>query len=563
MNYSVFDVLSLLGALGFFIYGMKVMSEGIQKIAGSRMRNILSSMTSNRLKGVFTGFFLTALVQSSSATTVMVVSFVNAGLLSLTESIGVIMGANIGTTITAWIIALFGFSVNITSYALPIIAIGVPLLFGLRSRTRAWGESLVGFALVFMGLIALKETVPDLKSNHEMLAFLQSYTNLGYLSVILFVIIGTIITVVAQSSSAAMAVTLVMANQGWIPFELAAAMVLGENIGTTITANLAAIVANVHAKRSARAHFVFNVAGVLWMLVVFIPVIRGIAAYMEGTMGVSPIVEASAVPIGLSIFHTVFNLTNTLILVGFTPKIAKLVTKMVPSKGDDEEFHLEFLARNIMPTPEISIMEARKELAKFAKITIKMSDFAHKLIAKKDDKSRKKMMDKMKKYEAITDRMEVEISNFLSKVAEGNISEDSSRKIRSLLSNANDLERIGDLFYQISLVIEWQIDRGQWFQKEQVNNLIRIYSLLDEALEIMRENLSSDTDEIDLIDAMEKERELNALRNELRRDYLKKVENGEFNVKESMRYIELVNSCEKVGDHVINISENISGQVVI
>jgi phosphate:Na+ symporter len=395
-----------------------------------------------------------------------------------------------------------------------------------------------------------------------MLAFLQSYTNLGYLSVLLFVIIGTIITIVAQSSSAAMAVTLVMANQGWIPFELAAAMVLGENIGTTITANLAAIVANVHAKRSARAHFVFNVAGVIWMLIVFIPVINGISGYMSATMDVSPIVEASAIPIGLSIFHTVFNITNTLILVGFTPKIAALVTKMVPSKGDDEEYHLEFLARNIMPTPEISILEARKELAKFAKVTIKMSDFAHKLIAKKEDKSRKKMMDKMKKYEAITDRMEVEISNFLSKVAEGNISEESSRKIRSLLSNANDLERIGTLFYQISRVIDRQLERGYWFQKEQLSNLTRIYSLLDEALQIMLKNLSSETEEVDLVSAMDKEREINAARNELRRDYLKKVETGEFNVKESMRYIELVNSCEKVGDHVINISENISGQVL-
>jgi len=413
-----------------------------------------------------------------------------------------------------------------------------------------------------MGLVALKETVPDLKSNHEILAFLQSYTNLGYLSVLLFVIIGTIITIVAQSSSAAMAVTLVMANQGWIPFELAAAMVLGENIGTTITANLAAIVANVHAKRSARAHFVFNVAGVIWMLVVFIPVIRGISTYMEMTMGISPVLEASAVPLGLAIFHTSFNLANTLVLVGFTPRIAELVTKMVPSKGDDEEFHLEFLARNIMPTPEISILEARKELAKCAKITIKMSEAANRLISRKDDKEHKKMLDKMKKYEALTDRMEVEISNFLSKVAEGNISEDTSRKIRALLSNANDLERIGDLFYQISLVIERQLERGQWFQKEQQKNLVRIYTLLEEALQIMRDNLNADTDEIDLVAAMDKEREINAIRNELRRDYLKKVESGEFDVKESMRYIELVNSCEKVGDHVINVSESISGQIL-
>ena len=359
-----------------------------------------------------------------------------------------------------------------------------------------------------------------------------------------------------------MAVTLVMANQGWIPFELAAAMVLGENIGTTITANLAAIVANVYAKRAARAHFVFNVAGVLWMLVVFVPVIHGIDKYMSLAMGVSPLVQASAIPIGLAIFHTTFNIANTVIMVGLTPKIADLVTRMVPSKGDDEEFHLEFMARNIFPTPEISIMEARKEVAKFASVTINMSGFAHRLITKKDEKSRKKLMDRMKKYESITDRMEIEISNFLSKVAEGNISEDSSRKIRSLLSNANDLERIGDLFYQVALVIERQLERGDWFQKEQLKSLDRIYSLLNQSMQIMQENLSSNSDEIDLIAAMQKERELNAVRNELRRDYLKKVETGEYDVKDSMRYIELVNAAEKIGDHVINVSETLSGQVL-
>jgi len=563
MSYGIIDVFSLLGALGFFIYGMKVMSEGIQKVAGKKMRNILEAMTSSRIKGIFTGFFLTALVQSSSATTVMVVSFVNAGLLNLTESIGVIMGANIGTTITAWIVSvsITDYTFNISSLALPILAIGVPLLFTIKSNTKAWGETLVGFALVFMGLAALKTAVPDLKSNPEILAFLQSYVNLGYLSVLLFVIIGTIITIIVQSSSAAMAVTLVMANQGWIPFELAAAMVLGENIGTTITANLAALVANVYAKRSARAHLIFNVAGVLWMLIAFVPTISGISKYMQSTMGVSPLVEASVIPIGLSIFHTAFNLVNTLVLVGFTNKIATLVTKMVPSKGDDEEFHLEYISRNIMPTPEISILEARKELAKLALITIKMSDFAHKLIAQKENKSRKKMMAKMKTYEEITDRIEIEVANFLAKVAEGNISEDASKRTRSLLSNANDLERIGDIFYQISLTIERQLESGKWFHKSQSQNLIQIYSVLDEALEIMRENLIDDSSDINISRAAEKEREINAIRNELKRDYLKKIENGDYQVKEAVHYLDLINYCEKAADHVFNVSKGIAGQI--
>jgi len=561
MTYTFFDAVSLLGALGFFIYGMKVMSEGIQKVAGSKMRQILGAMTSNRFKGVFTGFLLTALVQSSSATTVMVVSFVNAGLLNLTESIGVIMGANIGTTVTAWIISLIGFKVKISAFALPIIAVGAPLLFSSKSKPRAWGEVLIGFALLFMGLSFLKGAVPDLKSNPEILSFLQHYADLGYLSIILFVAIGTIVTLVVQSSSAAMAVTLVMANQGWIPFELATAMVLGENIGTTITANLAAMIANVHAKRAARAHFIFNMSGVVWMLILFLPFINGIDTYMESTIGASPRTDPTAIPIGLSIFHTIFNIINTSIMVLFVPQIAKLVTKMVPSKGDDEEFHLEFIGVNIMPTPEISILEARKEIAKFAKITTKMSEFTRVLISKKQHKSRKKMMNKMKQYEEITDRMEVEIATFLAKVAEGNISEESSFKIRALLSNINDMERIGDIFYQISLTIERQLESEQWFSKEQIDNLLKIYGLLDEALHIMRTNLNNDYSKVTMDEALNKEREINAMRSELRRDYLKKVEKGEYHVKDALHYIELIAGCEKVGDHVINVSEGITGQI--
>ncbi|RLD22166.1 MAG: Na/Pi cotransporter family protein [Bacteroidetes bacterium] len=574
MEYGLMDLVSLLGALGFFIYGMKVMSEGIQKVAGSKMREILSAMTSNRFKGVFTGFLLTALVQSSSATTVMVVSFVNAGLLNLTESIGVIMGANIGTTVTAWIISLIGFKVKISAYALPIIAIGAPLLFAKKSKPRAWGEVLIGFALLFMGLAALKGAVPDLKQNPEILAFLQQYTDMKYLSILIFVAIGSIVTLVVQSSSAAMAITLIMANQGWIPFELAAAMVLGENIGTTITANLAALIANVHAKRAARAHLIFNLSGVVWMLIVFMPFLHGISNYLEATNGVPTFLPegvdaqseqglavAAAIPIGLSIFHTLFNIINTFVMVWFLPKIAQLVIKMVPSKGDDEEFHLEFIGMNIMATPEISILEARKEIAKFAKITTKMSEFTRVLITKKQHKSRTKMMDKMKQYEEITDQLEVDIATFLAKVAEGNIREESSFQIRALLSNINDMERIGDIFYQISLTIERQLESEQWFSEEQISNLLKIYGLLDEALNIMRKNLNADYSKVTIDEALNKEREINAMRSELRRDYLMKLEKGEYHVKDAINYIELINGCEKVGDHVINVSEGVTGKI--
>ena len=342
MKFGIYEIFILVGALGFFIYGMKVMSDGIQKVAGSKMRSILSKMTSNRFLGVATGFILTALLQSSSATTVMIVSFVNAGLLSLVESIGVIMGANIGTTITAWLISLLGFKVKIASIALPIIAIGFPMMFSSKSNIKAWAEVLIGFALLFMGLDALKESVPNLKENTEFLSFLSSYANMGIISTLIFIGVGTILTLVVQSSSAAMALTLVMCYEGYIPFELAAAMVLGENIGTTITANLAALVGNVHAKRAARAHFIFNIFGVIWMIFAFQFFINNIDSYMISNMDLSPVSsvgESIAVPIGLSIFHTTFNILNVLFLVWFVPLISRTVIRMQPSKGEiDEEF---------------------------------------------------------------------------------------------------------------------------------------------------------------------------------------------------------------------------------
>jgi phosphate:Na+ symporter len=395
---TFFDFLIIIGALGFFIYGMKVMSDGIQKVAGSKMRNILSSMTSNRFLGITTGFLITALLQSSSATTVMTVSFVNAGLLSLVESIGVIMGANIGTTITAWLISILGFKIKISTIALPIIAVGFPLMFSKKSNIKAWAEVLIGFALLFMGLDELKHAVPDLKQNPGFLSFLADYADKGYFSTIIFIGVGTILTLVVQSSSAAMALTLVMCFEGYIPFELAAAMVLGENIGTTITANLAALVANVHAKRAARAHFIFNVFGVIWMIIAFPFVIELIDQYMTIYMGMSPLNpedKSATVPLGLSIFHTTFNIFNVLLLVGFVPFMAKIATSLVKSKGDaDEEFKLDYISAAGIALPEVAILEAKKEVAKFGDVTMRMNDFVKSLINDQDKKTRNKMFNK-------------------------------------------------------------------------------------------------------------------------------------------------------------------------
>ena len=563
MNF--FDFLIIIGALGFFIYGMKVMSDGIQKVAGSRMQSILSSMTSNRFLGIGTGLLITALLQSSSATTVMTVSFVNAGLLSLVESIGVIMGANIGTTITAWLISILGFKVKISVIALPIIAIGFPLLFSKKSNLKAWAEVLIGFALLFMGLDELKHAVPDLKQNPGFLSFLADYANKGYLSTIIFIGVGTILTLVVQSSSAAMALTLVMCYEGYIPFELAAAMVLGENIGTTITANLAALIANVHAKRAARAHFIFNVFGVVWMLIAFPFVIDLIDNYMTNYMGMSPLnpVDKSAtVPLGLSIFHTTFNIANVVLLVGFVPFMAKIATRLVKSKGEaDEEFKLDYISAGGIALPEVAILEAKKEVAKFGEVTTRMNGFLKILLNDQDKKTRNKMFNKIKKYEEITDRVEVEVASYLDKLSTQEISQESSSQIRSMLSITNDLERIGDIYYQMSKTIERKDENKIYFLPEQRENLNKMLNVIDKAFLIMNTNLNSEYGHIIIDDAQKAEIEINQLRNDLRKSYLEQAEKGEFKFQSGIMYNDLFSSCEKVGDHIINVSEAVSGEI--
>jgi len=334
---TIGKILTLIGSLGLFLYGMKIMSEALQKVAGGKMRQILAVMTNNRFKGALTGFLVTTTIQSSSATTVMIVSFVNAGLLSLIAAVGVIMGANIGTTVTAWIISLLGFKISLSFLSLPLIGISFPFFFSKNSLKKSWGELIIGFAILFIGLQFLKESVPDINNNPGILNFLSSFTDLGYISILIFVIIGTILTVIIQSSSATMALTLVMTYNGLIPFELAAAMILGENIGTTITANIAAFVANISAKRAARAHFIFNTFGVIWMLIVFHPFLRVIDHFMQHYHSISILsTDLSKVdyetikqeyPIALSIFHTSFNILNTLMLIGFASLIAKIATK--------------------------------------------------------------------------------------------------------------------------------------------------------------------------------------------------------------------------------------------
>ena len=564
MEFGIFELLQLIGALGFFIFGMKIMSDGIQKVAGSKMRSILSKMTSNRFLGITTGFLITALLQSSSATTVMIVSFVNAGLLSLVESIGVIMGANIGTTITAWLIAILGFKVKISSIALPIIAIGFPMMFASKANIRSWAEVFIGFALLFMGLDELKNSIPDLKQNPEFLSFLANYADMGYLSTIIFIGVGTILTLVVQSSSAAMALTLVMCYEGYIPFELAAAMVLGENIGTTITANLAAMVGNVHAKRSARAHFIFNIFGVIWMIIALPFFVETIDNYMVLNMQLSPlniIGESVAIPIGLSIFHTTFNIINVLLMVGFIPLISSIVIKMQPSKGElDEEFHLEHIGTGLMSTTELSIVEANKEVVKFGERVQKLFSFMPALLEETNSKKIQDKLSRIKKYEDITDRMEVEIADYLAKASQGELSDSASIKVRSMISIINDMERIGDICYQMSIEISRKKEQNVNFLPEMKIQLDDMIGAVNDTLNIMQKNLKTNYSQVTIDKADRLEITVNTMRNKIRKNYLQRVEKGEVKIQAGMIYINLIHSLEKIGDHVFNITEAIIGE---
>ncbi len=569
---GIFSALSIIGALGFFIYGMKVMSEGIQKAAGDQLRKILKAITNNRFSGVITGFLTTSIIQSSSATTVMIVSFVNAGLLSLRQAIGVIMGANIGTTMTAWILVLFGFSkFSLADYSLPILAIGVPLLFTSRLNIKSVGEFLIGFALLFMGLELLKGEVQalDLKNNETFIGFITSLSSPGYGTILLFVLIGTVLTVVVQSSSAAMALTLIfIGNEGeGISLELAAAIVLGENIGTTITANLAALIGNVHAKRSARAHLFFNIFGVIWMLIIFYPFLNLIEWLMqeikETSFGQKNLVTyQDQSRYSLALFHTVFNVINTFILIWFVGFIEKMVVRFTKAKNDEDEmFQLEFISSGMMSTVELSIPEASKEVRKFGDIIARMSGFVRKMMTEPDKKKAKKLFERITKYEEITDKIEIEVADYLAKAAKGNMSTETSVRIRGMLSMIGDMERIGDIFYQMSLELERKRREKVWFTPEQRDNLLKLANVVDRAFKVMNDNLSMEHTEVTYDKAWEVEKELNTLRDEIRTQHFLDVEKGEYSVQSANFYSNMFHSYEKVGDHIINVTEGLTGSI--
>ena len=554
MEYSFYDFLKLIGSLGLFLYGMKIMSEGLQKVAGDRLRSILTAMPTNRVTGVLTGVLITALIQSSSATTVMVVSFVNAGLLTLAESISVIMGANIGTTVTAWIISIFGFKVDMAAFALPLLAIALPLIFSGKSNRKSVGEFIFGFSFLFMGLSYLKANAPDLNANPEMLAFVQNYTDMGFFSILLFLFIGTILTMIVQASAATMAITLIMCANGWISLELGAALVLGENIGTTITANLAALTANTQAKRAALAHFVFNVFGVIWVLIIFHPFMQLVNWVVDTFFQTSN--PEVAISYKLSAFHSIFNICNVCILIWGVKLIERTVCALIHPKEEDEEPRLRFITGGMLSTAELSILQARKEIHLFAERTHRMFGMVQDLLHTEKDDDFNKLFSRIEKYENISDNMELEIANYLNQVSEGRLSSESKLQIRAMLREVTEIESIGDSCYNLARTINRKRQTNQDFTEKQYEHIHFMMKLTNDALAQMIVVVEKpEHQSIDINKSFNIENEINNYRNQLKNQNILDVNNKEYDYQMGVYYMDIIAECEKLGDYIVNVVE--------
>lgn len=602
MNYSILDLFGLLGAVGLFLYGMKVMSEGLQKAAGDRLRNILSAMTRNRFAGTLTGFLITALIQSSSASTVMVVSFVNAGLMSLAQSMAVIMGANVGTTFTAWIIALFGFKVDISAFALPIIGIAVPLLFSHKGRTKSMGEFLVGFAFLFMGLAQINLHVPDLQSNPEMFEFLQRYTSMGFGSVIVFMIVGLVVTMVIQSSAATFAITLIMCSKGWIDFNLACALVLGSNIGTTITPILASMSGNVAAKRTAMGHLLFNMLGTVWTLCIFYPFVdlncwiteavgqgdpTALVGYVNRLEVTDPEIYNNlfnqnpptemierlssaqamvasmqfSVSFGLSMFHTVFNLINLTIMVWFTNLYVKIVEYLVPVRHkDEEEFQLKFISGGLVNATELNIAQAEKEMVVYADRVARMIGMAQELVHTKEGTDEfTNRFSRLEKYEEISDRMEIEIAHYLNRCSEGRLSNEGKLHVAALLRIDSEIESIADCCFGAGKILLRKQESAAQFPPQLYDNIDHMFDHVKKAMKNML-LLLGDVEHVreqDIIASYNYERELNNMRNQFRSANIESINDGVYEYQAGIYYMDLVSDIEKIGDYIINVVDTV------
>lgn len=568
MNYSIIDFLSLLGAVCLFLYGMKIMSEGLQKVAGDRLRNILGIMTKNRVAGVLTGITITALIQSSSASTTMVVSFVNAGLMSLEQSMAVIFGANVGTTFTTWIISAFSFEVSISDYAIALLAIAVPLIFMKKNTYKSTGEFLIGFCLLFMGLDLISKFVPNLEDNPEMLQFLTDYTSMGFGSVILFFFVGTFLTMIIQSSAATFAITLIMCSQGWISFELGCAIVLGGNIGTTITPVLASLSGNLAAKRTAMGHVLFNTFGSVIALIVYYPFINFVANITIWVGGGDPMAlnaDSKSVALGLAIFPTVFNTINLFIMIWFTKLYVKIVCWMMPTrhKDSEEEFSLKFIGRGILSASELNIAQAQKEIAVYGERVSRMLVMAKELVqldSKTDEYQ--KIYNRLEKYEEISDRMEIEIGNYLNHVAEGRLSPEGKMRISGMLRIISEIESIADSCFNVAKTMNRKNQNHVKFNENILKEIDEMFDMVKDAMSNMMILLQEmeTPEESKIINAYNKEREINNYRNKLRDDNIYNINNKEYGYQEGIFFMDIIGEAEKLGDYVLNVVEGVKHQ---
>ena len=589
MNYTIIDFISLLGAVCLFLYGMKVMSEGLQKVAGDRLRTILGVMTKNRVTGVITGVLITALIQSSSASTVMVVSFVNAGLMSMAQSMAVIFGANVGTTFTTWIISAFSFEVNISDYSILLLAVGVPMLFMKKSAYKSMGEFLIGFCFLFMGLDLISQYVPNLQENPEMLKFMSGYTSLGFGSVLIFFCIGLVLTMVAQSSAATFAITLIMCSQSWISFELGCAIILGGNIGTTITPVLASLSGNLAAKRTAMGHVLFNVIGSVIVLCVFHPFTALVADITGICQGLNPLsIDAAqeagmadstllnpaggltskaqaAVAFGLAMFPTVFNTFNLLIMIWFTDLYVKAVCWIMPTRHKDmeEEFSLKYIGRGMLSASELNIAQAQKEIVVYGERVHRMLGMARDLIhLKEKDEKYTSTYNRIEKYEEISDRMEIEIGNYLNHVAEGRLSPESKMRISGMLRIISEIESIADGCFNVAKTLARKNRNHVDLEAPVLKEIDTMYQMVDGAMEnmlgILREMETPEGSKI--VTAYNKEREINNLRNRLRDDNIFNINSKKYDYQEGLFFMDLIGEAEKLGDYMLNVVEGVKHQ---
>ena len=544
----IINIFSLVGSLALFLFGMKTMSEGLEKFAGDRLRSILAAMTKNRVMGVLTGVLITALIQSSSATTVMVVSFVNAGLMTLAQSIGVIMGANIGTTVTAWIISAVGFKVNIAAFAIPLLAIGMPLIFSSKGNRKSMGEFVFGFSFLFMGLSFLQEAATAMNIGDMVAGMLAHVPQDSFFTILLFVIVGALVTMIVQASAATMAITLMLFGMN-IPgfgFEQAAALAMGQNIGTTITAFMASLTANTQARRAALAHMFFNVFGVVAFLIVFYPACDAVSWFVDNVLGGGNDLYK------LSTFHTAFNIINTLLLIGFIHQIEMLVCKVLPMKDQDEDYRLKFISGGLLSTAELSIMEAQKEIQNFAERCHRMFGFVSDLMQTADEAVFNKTFSRIEKYENITDSMEMEIAAYLNKVSEGRLSDASKTQIQKMLRQISELESIGDSVYNLGRTLNRHRQNcHDAFTQEQIQHMKTMLGLVDGAITEMQKRIAAPVARPTT--SYNIEHEINNYRTQLKNQNLYDVNSGLYSYQLGVFYIDFISECEKLGDYVMNV----------